>query len=71
LYPHSGHRHTACIRYISAFPQRSQSTASSEQLGAPEAEGAEARASGVADDGVFVSDMAGIIGSVRDASAKQ
>ena len=29
LKPHSGQRQTACIRYISAFPQRSQSIASS------------------------------------------
>ena len=31
LKPQSGQRHTACIRYISPFPQRSQSTASSRQ----------------------------------------
>jgi hypothetical protein len=31
LKPHSGHRQTACMRYISAFPQRSQIMASSRQ----------------------------------------
>ena len=31
LKPHSGQRHTACIRYMSPFPQRSQSIASSRQ----------------------------------------
>jgi hypothetical protein len=29
LKPHAGHRQTACIRYISAWPHRSHVTASS------------------------------------------
>ncbi len=33
LYPHSGQRQTACIRYISAVPQRSQITLSSSLSG--------------------------------------
>jgi hypothetical protein len=58
LNPHFGHRQTACIRYISAFPQRSQIIRSSCSA---RSWPATTRSAGGASLGTWESAIAGII----------